>query len=90
MQGEGLVGMNLLTGGDGLTEYLEMEARVGPSCQDGAPALVVTYRPEAPLPWRNVRDEFRAFGPDSLLGMTVLDRPGARSVGTPFLLERDD
>lgn len=88
-EGGRLAGMNLLTSGVGLTEYPEMEARIEQSRQDGAPALVVTYSSESPLPWRRVRDEFRAFGPGALLGMTVLDLPGARSVGTPFLLERE-
>lgn len=85
---QGLHGVNLLRDGEGFREHLEMRATLGPSRLDGAPALVVTYGADAPLPWRHIRDELRAAGTGALLGMTVLDLPGARSIGTPFLLER--
>lgn len=86
----GLRGINLLRrdGSDvELNEYLEMRAAIEPSALDGAPVLASTYGAEAPLPWRYVRDEFRLLGPGLLLGMAVLDRPVARRVGTPFVLE---
>lgn len=86
---DGLAGVNLLGEAGSLREYLEMQAEVESSRQDGEPALVVTYHAEAPLPWRHVRDEFRWLGPGQLLGMTVLDSPGARAFGTPFLLKRE-
>jgi len=86
---DGLTGVNLLEQDGAMREYLEMRVAVEPSCQDGAPALVVTYPSDAPLPWREVRDEFRLLGPGELLGMTVVDRPGGRALGTPFLLRRE-
>jgi cholesterol oxidase len=85
-----LRGVNLLRDGDGLREHLQMHAVVERSVVDRAPALVVTYADDAPLPWRHIRDEFRDVGDGTLLGMTVLDVPGARGVGTPFLLERPE
>ena len=87
---DGLRGVNLLRRSDGddeLTEYLDMEAALEPSVLDGAPVLVSTYGADAPLPWRYVRDEFRLLGPGQLLGLAVLDRPVARRIGMPFVLE---
>jgi hypothetical protein len=54
---------------------------------DGRPALVVSYPPDARFPWPRVRDEFRPFGPRTLLGMTF-GIPLAPPGGTPFLLHR--
>lgn len=88
-QGEGgLHGMNLLRDGDRLVEYLAMEANPEASVLDGAPVVVSTYGPGAPLPWRHVRDEFRLLSPGLLIGMAVLDRPVARRAGTAFVLEK--
>ena len=84
-----LTGMNLLEKDGELVEYLEMRASIQPSALDGAPVLVSTYPRQAPLPWRNVRDEFRLLGPGLLLGMAVFDRPLARRLGTPFVLEAE-
>jgi cholesterol oxidase len=87
---DGLRGVNLLRRSDGddeLTEYLDMEAALEPSVLDGAPVLVSTYGADAPLPWRYVRDEFRLLGPGQLLGLAVLDRPVARRIGMPVVLE---
>jgi cholesterol oxidase len=87
---EGLSGINLLRqdgGEEGLIEYLRMKAAIELSVLDGTPALVSTYGEDAPLPWRYVRDEFRLLGPGQLLGMAVFDRPFARRIGMPFVLE---
>jgi cholesterol oxidase len=83
----GVHGVNLLHDDGGLRAHLEMRADIEASRLDGAPALVVTYEQDAPLPWRHIRDEFRTLEDGTLLGMTVLDVPGARKAGTPFLLE---
>ncbi|MRJ75429.1 hypothetical protein GEV29_02670 [Aeromicrobium sp. SMF47] len=88
-----LTGVNLLRGADGtgLSETLPMTATVGPSLADGRPALLVTYPGDAPRPWRWVRDEFRPWDDDTLLGMTFVDVPGLRRApGTPFVLTRRD
>lgn len=84
-----VTGVNLLRdeAGGGLREHLEMRASVAPSRLDGAPALAVTYAPDAPLPWRRIRDEFRALPDGTLLGMTVLDVRGLGGLGTPLVLE---
>ena len=65
-----------------------MDAQLEASVLDAAPVMVSTYGPEAPLPWRHVRDEFRLIAPGLLLGMAVLDRPLMRGLGTAFVLER--
>ncbi len=86
--GKGLSGMNLLKRGGSLVEYLAMDAQLEASVLDGAPVMVSTYGPEAPIPWRHVRDEFRLVAPGLLLGMAVFDRPPMRGLGTAFVLER--
>jgi len=86
-----LDGVNLLRtrDGRGLEETLPMKATIGPSLADGRLALVVAYPPDARLPWRWVRDEFRVWSPGTYLGMTFVDLPGARRAGgTPFMLTR--
>lgn len=86
-----LDGLNLLRveDGPGLTETLPMSATVGPSFGDHRAALIVTYPGDAPRPWRWVRDEFRPWSRDVLLGMTFVDLPGLRHrPGTPFVLSR--
>jgi cholesterol oxidase len=85
--GDELSGINLLRDGDELVEYLAMSARIEPSAIDGAPVLVSTYGPEAPLPWRHVRDEFRRLGPGTLLGMAVIDKPLLKRAPMAFALE---
>ena len=86
-----LDGRNLLRTGDGaaLTPALLMRATLGPSLADGRPALVVTYPADAPRPWRWVRDEFRPWDDETLLGMTFVDCAGLRRArATPFILRR--
>ncbi len=85
---DGLQGVNLLHKDGAFREHLHMDAVVQPSRLDGVPALIVTYAADAPLPWRHIRDEFRALDANTLLGMTVLDRPGVRRVGAPFIVAR--
>ena len=88
VEGErGLSGVNLLHRRDGLVEYLDMDAALEPSVLDGAPVMVSTYGPAAPLPWRHVRDEFRLVSPGLLLGMAVVDRRFTRGTGMAFVLE---
>lgn len=75
--------------GSGLIETLPMQVGAGPSMIDGQPALIVTYPPNGPRPWRWVRDELRERADGVVVGMTVLDLPGLRRLGgTPFLLHR--
>jgi cholesterol oxidase len=84
----GVAGMNLVRRPGGLAETLPMSLTEGASLADGRPALVVSYAPDAPWPWRWVRDELRA-APDgtALVAMTFVDLPVLRRLGgTPFLL----
>ncbi|WP_181311046.1 hypothetical protein [Nocardioides campestrisoli] len=88
-EGDHLAGMNLLRSEDedALAETLPMTARVEPSLLDGRPAVAVSYAPDAPVPWRWVRDEIRLRPDGSYLGMTLVQRPVLRMLGgTPFLL----
>lgn len=86
-----LQGVNLLTARSGrdLEETLPMTAVIGASLGDGRPAVIVTYPADSRVPWRWVRDEFRVWNGDTLLGMTFIDLPTARRAGgTPFTLTR--
>lgn len=90
--GTGVQGVNLLRAGGfgGTVETLPMAVRTGPSYADGAPALLVAYRPDGPRPWRWVRDELRMLEPGVLVGLTFVDvGPLRRLPGTPFLLTAD-
>lgn len=55
---------------------------------DGKDGVGLRYVADAPMPWRWVTDELRAIDADTILGMTVLDVPGFRRIGFPFLLTR--
>jgi len=79
------VGTNLVD--DGARTHLAMRARVEPSVLDGRPVMLVSYPPDAPLPWRRVRDEFRTLPDGRLLGMSCVPT-GPLTQGLPFLLER--
>ena len=81
-------GANLVRRAGGLGETLPMSLADGVSWADGRPVLVVSYAPDAPWPWRWVRDEFRAAPQGSgVVAMTFVALPGLRRLGgTPFLL----
>lgn len=86
---DGARGVNLLRGRDDeLEERNPMTAAIAPSWLDGAPAIVVSYAPDGPRPWRWVRDEFRVADPDTLLGLTFAVSPRLRALAAPFTLER--
>lgn len=86
-----LTGVNLVRPRDGagpLEGRLAMRAVPGTGLADRRPVVVVTYAPDAPRPWRWVRDELRV-GPDGVLvGMSYVDRPLLRRAGLPFRLHR--
>lgn len=85
-----LAGTNLLRapGGDGFEERHPMTASVAPSWLDGAPALVVSYGADGPVPWRWVRDEFRRVDDETLLGLTFVLSSRSRALAAPFLLKQ--
>lgn len=83
---DGATAVNLVQPAGRLEETLPMTVRLAPSLLDGLEAAVLEYPPSSRLPWRHVRDELRVAGPGLLAGMTVVDLPGLRRVGTPFLL----
>jgi cholesterol oxidase len=68
-------------------DAIPIRARIEPSLMDGRPAIAVVYPADAPFPWPRVRDELRALGAGTLLGMTF-HMPLAPPAGTPFLLHR--
>lgn len=77
-------GINRLVGREGFPMYAEL----GASWADGRTAIVATYGDRERLPFRRIRDEFRAWDDRTLLGLSFLDAPGARKLGAPFLLHR--
>lgn len=78
--------INVLADGE---ERLPMRVEMAASWLDGKPVLVCHYGPEAPFPWRWIRDEFRVLSETAWLGMTLVDLPGLRRTGWPFLLTRE-
>ena len=78
--------INVLKSGE---ERLPMQVELTSSWLDGKPVLVCRYGPDSPFPWRRVRDEFRVLSETTWLGMTVVDLPGLRRMGWPFLLTRE-
>ena len=77
-------GINRLRDGTGFPMY----ARIDASYADGRKAIVATYGDSERPPFRWIRDEFRELDDDTLLGLSFVDAPGLRRVGTPFLLRR--
>jgi cholesterol oxidase len=77
-------GINRLRSGTGFPMY----ARIEPSYADGRPAIVATYGERERPPFRWIRDEFRELAADTLLGLSFVDAPGLRRIGTPFVLRR--
>ena len=75
--------INVLKSGE---ERLPMQVELTSSWLDGKPVLVCRYGPDSPFPWRRVRDEFRVLSETTWLGMTLVDLPGLRRTGWPFLL----
>jgi hypothetical protein len=71
-----LDGENLLRSNDGVVGSIPLTVAVGPSREDGLPALIVSYPDDARWPWRNVHDELRPFGEGTLLGLTFGLTPG--------------
>ncbi|MCC1495875.1 hypothetical protein [Alcanivorax sp. 1008] len=69
-------------------ERLTMTVTSVKSLVDGSDGLALCYGPDAPRPWRWVRDELRAIDANTLLGITFVDKPLIRLFAFPFLLER--
>jgi hypothetical protein len=80
---------NVLKRKSDLVEALSMTVVSGASLVDGKEGVALVYGPEAPFPWRWVRDELRAVDERTLLGMTVVDAGLLRRLAFPFLLERE-
>lgn len=81
--------VNLLDDGRGaLREALPMRVAVETSWSDGRPTIVCSYGSDGPVPWRWVRDEFRALDDRRLLGLTFVGGPWSRIAAAPLLLTR--
>ncbi|WP_346765111.1 hypothetical protein [Rhodococcus sp. BL-253-APC-6A1W] len=86
--------VNVLRDGDGtLRDSLPATISTDASWLDGSEALVVSYgtgpQGSAPVPWRWVRDEFRALDDGTLLGLTFVAGPWSRLAASPFALVRE-
>jgi len=81
--------VNLLDDGHGgVREALPMRVTLEDSWPDGRPVIVCSYGASGPVPWRWVRDEFRALDDRRLLGLTFAGGPWSRAVAAPLLLTR--
>ena len=77
--------VNLVDDADGsLRELMPMQVTLEPSWLDGRPVIACSYGQDGPMPWRWVRDEFRALDDHRLLGLTFA---GSRW-SAPLLLTR--
>jgi len=85
--GTALTGFNL-AGPRGERTTLPLHARIAPSRLDGAPALVVGYGADAPLPWRRVVDDLRLHSDGTIVALTF-GLPLTARDGAPFLLRRE-
>jgi len=54
---------------------------------DGRDGLALHYQPGNPFPWPFVVDEIRQLDASTLLGMTMADVRGLRSLAFPFILQ---
>ncbi|MFN3602867.1 MAG: hypothetical protein ACK4UY_15905 [Dietzia sp.] len=81
--------VNLLDDGHGsVREALPMRVTLETSWLDGRPTIVCSYGSDGPIPWRWVRDEFRALDDRRLLGLTFVGGPWSRVAAAPLLLTR--
>ncbi|MFD6893738.1 hypothetical protein ACFWB0_04195 [Rhodococcus sp. NPDC060086] len=71
-------------------EHLPIAVALEQSWLDGRPAVTVSYGADAPIPWRWVRDEFRALDERTWLGLTFVGGSWSRRAASPFVLVRDD
>lgn len=71
-----------------LREVLPMRVTLEPSWLDGGQVIVCSYGADGPVPWRWVRDEFRALDDRRLLGLTFVGGRWSRIAAAPLLLTR--
>ncbi len=64
-----------------------MELVSAKSLIDGKDGLALHYQSDNPFPWTHIVDELRRIDKNTVLGMTVADIAGLRSMSFPFLLE---
>lgn len=69
-------------------EVLPMRVSLEDSWLDGRPTIVCSYGADSPMPWRWVRDEFRALDDRRLLGLTFVGGPWSKIAAAPLLLAR--
>ncbi len=80
---------NLVDDADGsLREVMPMVVTLEPSWLDDRPVIVCSYGQGGPVPWRWVRDEFRALDDRRLLGLTFAGGRWSAPLAAPLLLTR--
>jgi hypothetical protein len=57
---------------------------------DGRDGLALHYQPGNPFPWMFIVDEIRRVDGKTLLGMTIVNLRGLRSLALPFTLEKTE
>ena len=55
---------------------------------DGREGLALHYQPGNPFPWMYIVDEIRLVDGQTLLGMTLANLRGLRSLAFPFILKK--
>jgi hypothetical protein len=81
-------GVNLANRNGATVEFRPFSLAIALSPVDGREALILRYETGAPFPVSRMRDEFRELDPQTLLGLSYTELPGAGRLGLPFMLRR--
>lgn len=81
-------GFNYFERGGEMQQAFPLQVILSNSLIDGKPCLAVHYSPQALFPWRFILDELRQLDDNSILGMTILHKPGLPVFPLPFLLTK--
>ena len=81
---------NLLETDSSITRKIQMQVRMAPSPFDGKNTAQLTYRSDAPVPWRYVTDELRRLDEIRILAMTYMNRQALYKIAFPFILTQQE
>lgn len=89
LSGDG-TGINYFERAGKMQQAFPMQVTESTSLIDGKACLVVHYSLQELFPWRFIQDELRQLGVNSLLGMTIINKPGLPVFPLPFLLTKPE
>ena len=80
--------INIVLRAGTLSQCFEMKFFQEKSFIDGREGLALHYQPGNPFPWMYIVDEIRLVDGQTLLGMTLANLRGLRSLAFPFILKK--